>query len=110
MAATYDPALPTDLDWIRFQIGDTSSPFRLPNETIDAVLVEESNKWLAAARCGNLALAAASGGLSSKSVDGLSISWGGTEDTYRSHLSWLQAEGVRQSMTAQGKSHVFNIF
>ena len=44
MAATYDPALPANLDWVRFLIGDTDvsgTSARLQDEEILALIAEE---------------------------------------------------------------------
>jgi hypothetical protein len=88
MAATYDPTLPTDRDWVRFLIGDTNvtpaTDALFTDEEIDAVLTEQSNKYLAAARLlSNLSArwAGAGRGVMSKRVDELSARWGVSGDT-----------------------------
>lgn len=52
---SYDPTLGTDRDWVRFLIGDRvvvpETAAKLTNEEIDAVVADEANKFLAAARC-----------------------------------------------------------
>lgn len=52
---SYNPTLSTDVDWVRFLTGDRvvspASKAKLTNEEITAVLAEEANKYLAAARC-----------------------------------------------------------
>jgi hypothetical protein len=106
MTATYDPLLPTDLDWVRFLIGDrnTASP-ALQNEEILACLVEKGqNKYLAAALAGN-AILAKGRGVISKSVGDLSLSFGDSPTaTYRSHLQRLQERGAELLLKQSGSS------
>ena len=108
MSATYDPSLPTDLDWVRFLIGAReilvpesyvmTNPL-LQNEEIAALLVEEANKYLAAARAGECIIAKGRGAVS-KAVDGLSISWGDSpESSYRDHLKRLREKGCGLLLT-----------
>jgi hypothetical protein len=69
------------------------------NEEITALLTEESNKYLAAARAGEVILARCKGAIS-KSVDGLSISWGDSpESAYRAHLKKLRERGCDLLLT-----------
>ena len=108
MSATYDPSLPTDLDWVRFLTGDredTTGPIFtmtnpiLFNEEITALLVEEANKYLAAARAGDIMLARHKGAISKK-VDGLSITWGDSpESAYREYLKRLRIKGCDLLLT-----------
>ena len=50
MTWTFDPALPTDKDRVRFYIGDTdTTDQQVQDETIEATLVDYSNPLLAAA-------------------------------------------------------------
>jgi hypothetical protein len=51
MAATFDASLSTDKDWVRALIGDmdTGNAY-LQDETIEAILTEEQNKYVAASR------------------------------------------------------------
>lgn len=58
MAVTYNAALATTRDWVRFLVYDRDTAKAvLQDEEIDAVLVEESdNKYLAAARVGEILL------------------------------------------------------
>ena len=50
MAWSFDKALGTDKDWVRFLIGDTNSSRALvDDETIEAVLGAEPNRYIAAA-------------------------------------------------------------
>lgn len=49
MSASFDPALNTDKDYVRFLIGDTStSAWLVQDETIEAILDNEANKFMAA--------------------------------------------------------------
>ena len=85
MSFSYNPALPTDLDHVRFLIGDTTTPSEmLQDEEITAVLSEETAtgkalKYFAAARALQVLStrwAAAGRGVTSKSVSQLSKTWG----------------------------------
>lgn len=98
---TYDPTLPSDRDWVRFLIGDRTSPFRISDDEIDALLIEERNKYLAAARAGEICLTRGMG-ITSKSVEGLSISFGDSPTSaYRSHLQRLREKGARLLLAQQ---------
>lgn len=103
MAATFDPTLPTDKDWVRFLIGDTGPTFSLEDETIDQVLIEENtnvdgsgpwSKYLAAYTAGQ-AIIALGGDVVRKKVDGLEIDTaaGDPESAYRQRLDSLRAKG-----------------
>lgn len=106
MASTYDPSLinTVEKDWVRFNIGDRgptygSRPFILDDSEITQTLAQERNKWIAAFRCGHIILARGFG-ITAKSVDGLSISWGDSaESNYRKHLQTLMEEGCRIQLT-----------
>ena len=108
MTATYNPELPTDKDWVRFLTGDrelTEAPgFSmerpiLQDEEITALLSEESNKYLASARAGDLILSRTKG-MVSKALDGLSISFGDSpESTYREYLKRLRIKGCDNLLT-----------
>ena len=105
MPATYDPTLPTDMDWVRFLIGDrnTTTP-KLQDEEINAVLAEEANKYLAAARCGEQIIAQGQGAVS-KSVDDLSITFGDSkESAFRDHLQKLREKGCQVLLKVSGSS------
>ncbi len=87
MSATYERTLLTDLDWVRFLVGDTNiSSALLQDEEIDAIISEEvafgitgqALKYYAAARCLSSLLSrwsSAGQGITRKTVDDLSIWW-----------------------------------
>ena len=108
MASEYDPTTidSVEKDWVRFQTGDRgptvgSRAFILDDDEILAMLTQERNKWMAAFRCGSIILARGFG-LTSKSVDGLSISFGdGAESNYRKHLETLRRRGVELQLTVK---------
>lgn len=112
MTATYDPTLSSDLDWVRFLIGDRTSDAataKLQDEEITAVLQEEPNKYFAAARCGEQIIAQGQGAVS-KSVGDLSISYGDSpESAYRAYLKNLREEGARVLYKANDGSTVFRV-
>jgi len=93
---SYDPALDTDLDWVRFLIGDKTTPGELfQDEEINAVLAEEGNKYLAAARLGDVMLSM-SHGIVEKAVDDLRLRWSESpQSAYRQYLSILREKGAR---------------
>lgn len=98
MAATYDPTLATDRDWVRFLIGDRGpTTFRLTDEEIDAVLAEEANKYMAAYRCAVAIYSGASGaGLIRKAVDDLRLEFSDDADgAFWSYVNSLKAKGVQ---------------
>lgn len=85
MSTTYNPALPSDRDYVRFLCGDTSAPFQLQDEEIDAILQQEtatspSIRYFAAARVLGLLLTrwqSSGRGVTHKQVGRLGISKGG---------------------------------
>lgn len=97
---TFDPALATSRDWVRLEIGDhVVATALLEDESIDYVLAEESNKYLAAARCAEILIArweTKRGGRTEKQVDNLRIRYsdGTTESDYRQHIKWLRERGA----------------
>jgi hypothetical protein len=103
MSATYDILLGTDKDWVRFLIGDTrTTAFQLSDEEIAATLVEEPNKYLAAARCLEsmyTAWLAAGKGVVDKKVDGLSIRRMGetasADDIIKNRIDDLRQRGAQ---------------
>jgi hypothetical protein len=97
MPSTYYADLRREIDWVRLQIGDTDVPnTTLKDETIQALLNEEQNRYLAAARAGNLVISQ-SEGLVSKQVGELRIQFSDSnseESAYRGHLKMLYKRGV----------------
>ncbi len=74
MAWTYDPALPTDKDKVRFHIGDTDETDQLlQNEEIEYLLNETTNVLLAASRAAK-AIAAKFARQADKAVGDLRVS------------------------------------
>ena len=117
MSASYDPALPTARDWVRFLTAftDVDAPV-LSDEEIAAVLVQEAVNTAssgaalqryAAARCIDAAAGRAfaksttAGGLTEKTVRGLTLKWGidassvagwrARSDALRAEAAWLNA-------------------
>jgi hypothetical protein len=95
--------LPTDRDWVRFSVGDTdvsddeegNTNAELDDYEIDALLVEEANKYLAAARAGDV-LIAKGGNVVSKMVGDLRLE--NSEEpksAYTEHLRRLREKGAR---------------
>lgn len=97
MPVSYDPGLSTDKDWVRFLISDRDVSRAILDDTeIIAVLAEEANKYLAAARCGEILLTR-SGGVVWKQVGELRIKYDDTEtedSVYRSYLRRLREKGA----------------
>lgn len=108
MSFSYDPALASDVHWVRFLIGDRTQPsYQLHDEEITAVLTEEGNKYLAAARCGRILLSRG-GKAVSKAVDGLSISYSDNpQGAYGKYLDGLYERGCELLRT--NKPRVFHV-
>lgn len=105
MKVTFDPSLPTDRDWVRLECGDcVNGKMTLDDQTIDTILLEEPNKYFAAARCCELILVLrdkARGGVIEKEVDEVRIRYGssgssGSVSDYQQHAAWLRIEGARK--------------
>lgn len=113
MSATYDPTLATDADWVRFHTGDVNvASAVLSDEEIAAVLADIAAdngasgialRLLAAVRCLESAQArafaksAGSGGLSEKTVEGLTLKWGVDASTvggWRSKIDDLRRQAA----------------
>lgn len=97
MAATYDVTLATDRDWVRFLINDrVTAKAVLQDEEIDALLVEEGNKYLAAARAGELILLKQGFLEELEGGDGdVRLRWSRTKtDEFRAYLATLKAKGL----------------
>jgi hypothetical protein len=99
MAKTFDEGLATDKDWVRFAIGDfIVATAVLDDDTINAVLGLELNKWLAAASCAQ-SIAAKGKGLASKKVEDLQLTWEDNADSaYARLIADLKEEGALQLM------------
>ncbi len=100
MAATYSTSLVTDKDWVRFLSGDRDvANAKLQDEEIAALLTEEANKYLAAARACE-AIIAKSGGLVVKQVGDLKLQYSGTgKDAYHEHIRQLREKGAGLTIT-----------
>jgi hypothetical protein len=95
MAATYDPTLATDKDWVRLLIGDrdTARPF-FDDAEILAVLEEEQNKYLAAATLAESVLSKGHG-LVEKAVDDLHLRWSDNpKSAYSGYIAVLRQKGA----------------
>lgn len=105
MTATYTPPPATEMDWVRFMIGDTdmTRPL-LQDEEIQAVIDEQeatgsARKYFAAADCLGALRARWSGsgqGVVSKTVSRLSKTWGmgsGTLEAIDSRIRELRQRG-----------------
>lgn len=102
---TYDPTLPTDVDWVRFLIGDTSQEPVFHDEEIQAFLDMNTteygtgiwNRYFTAADVlGALAQRwrMKAGDVSSKSVSRLSISYGGSRQGLDQQASAFRRKGA----------------
>jgi hypothetical protein len=114
LTTTYTNSLPTDKDWVRFQVYDRESPWILQDEEITAILAEESNKWVAAARCGEIILARTRGVIAKKVAEtttayGIAGSILTSSSPYQEHLSKLRKEGMKRSMGSDGASGILRI-
>jgi hypothetical protein len=105
---TYDFTLAEDRDWVRFILRDIQQDRHLlEDEEIDAILAEEANKFLAAARLGETLLAKA-GPAISKSVDGLSISYrDSAESAFSRYLQKLRERGCELLLAKPRTFHLF---
>lgn len=106
MTATYDPGLPSELDWIRLTISDNvvSAP-KFQDEEINAVLQEQTatgtaRKYYAAAQLLSdliIRFGSAGNGVLSKKVGESSTTFGQDEDmlkAMRDRVSSLRKEGA----------------
>lgn len=67
---TYDPALPTDKDWVRFLAGDRDvSKAQLYDQEIDALIAAEASNGKSGGQSSAVYLAAA------RALEGLAVSW-----------------------------------
>jgi len=113
---SWDPALPTNKDWVRLLIGD-NDPLdeALADATIEAIITEVTNlgatgegiKYCAAAQAGELMAAgwtASSAGHVEKAVSKLRIQYGGggtgsAIETYNSYLAGLKQKCTHYSLS-----------
>jgi hypothetical protein len=107
LTATYDPALSTDRDWVRLLVNDTDdADAKLENEEIDALLVEEANKYLAAAAALEVLYtrwASAGEGVMEKMVDEMRIKRGvdsPAAEALQARIDSLRAKGARKTSTS----------
>jgi len=105
MAATYSITLDSDKDWVRFLSGDRDTTnARLQDEEINALLVEEKNKYLAAARACDLIMSRANG-LVMKQVGDLKLQFGGSaQDAYSRHAKLLRERGATLLLPANTRA------
>lgn len=113
---SFNPALPTDRDWVRLLIGDDDPLHeQLADETIDAILTEvlangasaAGAKYCAAAQAGQLAAAgwvAGQAGKVEKQVSKLRIVYGGggqnsALEAYNTYLAGLAQKCTHLSLT-----------
>jgi hypothetical protein len=101
MTASYDASLPSDRDWVRFLIGDrdTDNPIH-QDEEIDALLIEERNKYMAAFRAGQV-IVAQDQGIVEKAVGDLRLDRGddSAKNAYSQYLLTLQKKGAITQVT-----------
>ena len=103
MSTTYAPDLSTDKDWVRFLVGDRSAPFSLQDEEINAVVVEERNRYLAAARCAEV-IQGLGGGAIRKRVGTLMLEFSDSPDNaYQRLIDQLREKGAE---ALQGESRI----
>jgi hypothetical protein len=104
MAATYNPALGTDLDWVRLLAGDRDTANAiLTDEEIDGLLAAAPNRWIAAAMACDVILARGQG-VVSKAVGDLRLEYGGNvESAYRQHAQRLRERGAAETFNASGE-------
>jgi len=95
----------SDLSWVRFRVGDTSSgSYRLDDEEINALVSEQGNKYIAAAICAE-AIGAGFAQRVDKTVGKLQISMSQASERYFKLADRLRAEaGMRAEPYAGGIS------
>ena len=113
---SFDPALPTDKDWVRLLVGDYDpTDETLSDDTINAIIAEvlahgasaEGAKYCAAAQAGGLMAAswtATSGGKAEKTVSKLSIQYSGggsgsAIEVYNGYIAGLKEKCTRLSLS-----------
>ena len=96
MGFTYSPTIDDDRDWVRLSLGDTVRARAIfEDEEIDAILAEEPNKFLAAARLGEIMLASKTKGAVEKAVGDLRIRYSDSpQSAFRAYIANLRKEGA----------------
>lgn len=94
---TYDPALSTDRDWMRYRLGDTDDANPIaPDATYDAVLADADDWRLAAARMArSFASTYASKPQGLTADDGSGLRYGDRAKAWLSIAAELEAEASR---------------
>jgi hypothetical protein len=91
MTSTYNPALTTNKDWVRYHLGDRDDPFMFSNEEIAAQLALNSDSAIdTAIEMCTAVVAMYARKASSPSVGPFSIDYGQTADQYRQLLRDLK--------------------
>ena len=107
----FNPTLATDLDWVRFLVGDVAECEQVSDETIEAMLAQSeldhrrgtwNRYWVAAMVLDAMVVGwrASNRGVSEEEVSRLRIEYGGTSGSidqmlsdkakqYRIHAAWL---------------------
>lgn len=107
----FNPALATDLDWVRFLVGDWKDCPQVPSELIEAMLIDAADTygagkwnryWVAAMVLEAMIVQwrASTKGTAEEEVSRLRIKYGGTgglmdqmltdkANAYRTHAAWL---------------------
>jgi hypothetical protein len=105
MPFSYDPALGSDTDRVRFLLQDTTNttarPNLLDNGEILWALATEANVYLAAALCAE-ALATRFRGLTAKSVGSLSLTYDQAAKTWGAIADRLRARGATHQILSAG--------
>jgi hypothetical protein len=109
MAATYKPTLDRPLDWVRFLTGDKDmSRPTFQDEELNALYLQEgSNRYFAAAAVLRM-IQNRGGGLVSKTVGDLSLTYSDSENgALARHIDSLMMQGHREAANAAGKNAIF---
>ena len=103
----FDPALPTDRDWLRLQIGDTTTPELLSDATYTALLLQAPDRDAALIFVVQAALGRVTLLEERVSTDGTSIDYGDRSARLTALLARLTASTSGQGMRAdQRTTHV----
>lgn len=96
---SYTPGLDSDLDWVRFLSWDTDKDRPvLDDREIEALLTEEQNKYLAAARAGEIIMSRMRG-VSEKTVDDYKMKFS-AEGPYPKHMAKVRARGMDLALSS----------